>query len=560
MSFLKNAKRLHYIARLLFICAVLATVVVSVAYYAYARPGGGHGYRGGSHSSGGSRRSSSSSHHSSSSSHRSSGSSHRSSSSEPSCQVERRNDGMIACGSRATVTVAGDETDWVLGALLFGGLVYLIFGIIPAGLIAIVVTKTVEVVAEAVGTGRVVRVPQKDWVVGVPKETLTAESLRKNDPNFSIVLFEDFLYSLYALAQRARGTNNGDDSLGTMSAYLSSSAISSLQKRGKPAIEVFGVIVGSMQIEEFSTTSLHSEISASVVFEANYTARHSANKTETGYVRERWTLVRSRNAISRPRGKTNVLTCPCCGAPHTEVAAGHCSHCNQVVNNGAFDWLVKSIELLESASRGPMLVSGCVEQGTDSPTVYDPRLREAMDAFVAKDPEHDWSSFERRVDMIFHEFQIAWSARDLKSMRPFLSDCLFQTQSYWVEAYKQQRLRNVTERARITRREIVKISSDLFYDAVTVRLWGTGLDYTVDENNKLVGGSTTRERDYTEYWTLIRGSERKGRSSTEKTCPNCCAPLNINMAGVCEHCNVKITSGEFDWVLSKIEQDDSYRG
>jgi hypothetical protein len=32
------------------------------------------------------------------------------------------------------------------------------------------------------------------------------------------------------------------------------------------------------------------------------------------------------------------------------------------------------------------------------------------------------------------------------------------------------------------------------------------------------------------------------------------------MAGECEHCGAKVTSGRFDWVLSEIEQDDSYTG
>jgi hypothetical protein len=32
------------------------------------------------------------------------------------------------------------------------------------------------------------------------------------------------------------------------------------------------------------------------------------------------------------------------------------------------------------------------------------------------------------------------------------------------------------------------------------------------------------------------------------------------MAGSCEYCSVHVTAGEFDWVLSKIEQDDAYRG
>ena len=38
------------------------------------------------------------------------------------------------------------------------------------------------------------------------------------------------------------------------------------------------------------------------------------------------------------------------------------------------------------------------------------------------------------------------------------------------------------------------------------------------------------------------------------------APVKIDMAGACEHCHAKVTSGRFDWVLSRIEQDDVYQG
>jgi predicted amidophosphoribosyltransferase len=49
-------------------------------------------------------------------------------------------------------------------------------------------------------------------------------------------------------------------------------------------------------------------------------------------------------------------------------------------------------------------------------------------------------------------------------------------------------------------------------------------------------------------------------SKADLNCPNCGAPLKVNSTGICEFCSGKITSGEFDWVLSLIEQDESYRG
>jgi len=59
---------------------------------------------------------------------------------------------------------------------------------------------------------------------------------------------------------------------------------------------------------------------------------------------------------------------------------------------------------------------------------------------------------------------------------------------------------------------------------------------------------------------LIRGSSRKGPARREPNCPHCGAPLKIGMAGTCEYCRAKVTSGEFDWVLSRIEQDEAYGG
>ena len=73
-------------------------------------------------------------------------------------------------------------------------------------------------------------------------------------------------------------------------------------------------------------------------------------------------------------------------------------------------------------------------------------------------------------------------------------------------------------------------------------------------------GSKMKRRAYSEYWTLIRSRSRKGAPIAKPSCSNCGAPLEINMAGECEHCNAHLTAGEFDWVLSKIEQDDTYRG
>ena len=106
------------------------------------------------------------------------------------------------------------------------------------------------------------------------------------------------------------------------------------------------------------------------------------------------------------------------------------------------------------------------------------------------------------------------------------------------------------------------ISSDRFFDALTVRLFATSLDYTITDGEppRVVAGSRQKQRRYSEYWTLIRSAGKTGAARADANCPSCGAPLRIEMAGHCAYCRAKVTSGEFDWVLSRIEQDDVYDG
>jgi hypothetical protein len=130
---------------------------------------------------------------------------------------------------------------------------------------------------------------------------------------------------------------------------------------------------------------------------------------------------------------------------------------------------------------------------------------------------------------------------------------------YWIAAYQRQHLRNVLDQCTVTAMQPVKIIEDAFYNGITVRIGAQGYDYTVDASGRIVAGSKNNLRRWSEYWTFIRNRQAKPVATrVDLNCPNCGAPLKVNHAGVCQFCGGKITSGEFDWVLSKIEQDESY--
>ena len=387
--------------------------------------------------------------------------------------------------------------------------------------------------------------------------------LRRFDPNFSEIIFTDFCYALYGKAQEARG--RGPQALDLFSPYLGDAARASLLQRNAGGVrEVKGIIVGSMQVTDVQglDTPL---VRTRVLFETNYTEVTShdgqAPAEMSYYVREYWDLERKRDLLSPPPAQATALHCPRCGAPLQQDSVGACAFCLTKIDSGEFQWYVRGITLLSREARGPLLTGNVPEVGTDFPSVIQPNFSTQRAEFEQNHPDFSWSKFQARAGLIFNELQAAWSTLNWDRARPHETDSIFQMHQYWIDAYRRQGLRNALDQCRITAMQPVKIQEDAFYNAITLRIWAEGFDYTVDGNGNIVAGSKTNLRRWSEYWTFIRNRGSKpGAARADLNCPNCGAPLKINAAGVCEYCSGKITSGDFDWVLSKIEQDESYAG
>jgi len=392
------------------------------------------------------------------------------------------------------------------------------------------------------------------------------DQLRRFDPNFSEIIFTDFCYALYARAHDARG--HGAPALNLLSPYLSQQSRNALLQRNPPNLQsVEGIIVGSMQVANVAglATPL---VQIGLEFEANYTQIVSDDKSAKGarnemsyYVRERWELERKRDVLSPPAAQATALHCPRCGAPLEQDNIGACKFCGTKIDSGEFQWYVRAITLVTSEAKGPLLTSNVPEVGTDYPSVVQPAFANVRAAFEHQHPEFSWGEFQARSRLIFTELQTAWATLEWERARPHETDNIFQMHLYWIEAYKRQGLRNALDNCVITAMQPVKIKQDAFYNAITLRIWGAGYDYTVDTAGHVVSGSKNNLRRWSEYWTFIRNARAKPLPMrADLNCPNCGAALKVNLAGICEFCGGKITSGDFDWVLSRIEQDESYAG
>jgi hypothetical protein len=387
--------------------------------------------------------------------------------------------------------------------------------------------------------------------------------LRKFDPNFSEIVFTDFAYALYGKAHDARG--HGAAVLDQFSPYLSDVARSSLLQRNPTGIrEVKGIIVGAMNVEGLRGLDTPT-VTVSLVFESNYTEVTAQNGGKPAqmsyYVRERWDLERKRDLLSPPPAQATALHCPRCGAPLQKDTVGACAFCRTRIDSGEFQWYVKNITLLDRQTRGPLLTSDVPEVGTEYPSVIQQNFQKHKAEFEQNNPSFSWGKFQARARLIFDELQAAWSTLNWERARPHETDNLFQMHQYWIDAYKRQHLRNILDKCVVKSMQPVKVTEDAFYNSITLRIGAEGFDYTIDQNGKIVSGSANKLREWTEYWTFIRNRQAKPEAArADLNCPNCGAPLKVNNAGICEFCGGKITSGEFDWVLSRIEQDESYEG
>jgi hypothetical protein len=424
-----------------------------------------------------------------------------------------------------------------------------------------------------------------------PAGPVDLDDIRRLDPEFSVVLFEDFAYALYAKAHEAR--NNRSD-LDALAPYLSPAVRADLERRPPAGAPVEGVIVGAMRVTYLALPPTSAGVSAAppagesggapggdasgapggtaaaapggqvyvvLEFEANMTVGAAGAQQATQYVRERWHLMRDAGVRTKPPEAVRSFHCPNCGAPFGPEGGDRCQYCGEVVSGGRFDWSVQTLELIELEDRPPSLTGTAQEEGGDQPTIVHPAASEHRAALLRDDPATTDEALAARLRLIYDELNAGWAALDLGRARPFVSDSLYDYLQYWINAYRHQGLRNVLEGMQLLRWSLVKVVRDRHFDSVTVRIWATGHDSTIrTADGAVVGGDPRANRDYSEYWTLIRGAAVRGAPRTDKNCPNCGAPLEVNMAGRCEHCDAKITSGDFDWVLSKIEQDESYTG
>ena len=382
--------------------------------------------------------------------------------------------------------------------------------------------------------------------------------LMEVDPGFSETLFIDFFQQVYSSARQLAPT---EDTAG-LRPWMTASALSQLQATSPATVRE--VIFGATQLSEVVLGKARTRVE--VRCEVNLVGADADGNERQWLRQEIWTLGRRTGVRSPGPDRMRTLCCAACGDPSEPGVNGRCRSCDSVRTGGQTQWEVGTIQVIldRRLPSVALQTGGGIEAGTRQPTIFAPDLAVARRAFINRYPDFSWPDFDARVRETFLKMQASWAARRLEDARAYQTDALYQVHRFWMARYKKGGLINRMSDVKVTRVDVAKVSRDAWFDTVTVRIFASMRDWTERQSDgAVVGGSQTTARIFSEYWTFVRtiGNAKKGVAHTLEQCPSCGAPLDkVSMAGVCGYCDAKITGGEFDWVLSRIEQDEVYRG
>lgn len=395
--------------------------------------------------------------------------------------------------------------------------------------------------------------PAERMVVRVAPWTARVElgALVARDPQFSEVLFLDYARMMFTRVHEERGRGN----LVALGALLRPAALATLDRRGSAPTR--DVVIGSARVVGLRVAGETAQIR--VCFESNL--------TEDGvqrWVQEHWAFSRRADVASPGPEAFAALRCDQCGSALEVRTDGRCAHCGTPLADGRHLWCVEEISLTRARALTGLGLGqgGGVEAGTDIPTHRAPDLAAQLRALQARHPELTLPAFEARAREIFLRVQDAWAAGDRASLRPLETDAVFQTHRYWLDRYEKEGAANHCVAVEVTGTELARVRLDAWYTSITLRIFATMTDWTVDRSGAVIGGSKTQPRRFSEYWTFVRaaGKPAAPRASLD-SCPSCGAPLDkVGESGVCGYCDAKISTGQFDWVLAGIDQDESYGG
>ena len=185
-----------------------------------------------------------------------------------------------------------------------------------------------------------------------------------------------------------------------------------------------------------------------------------------------------------------------------------------------------------------------------------------MEGIHAIDPDFSEAAMKEKIANLYVQMQGAWQNKKFESMRPYMTDALYNQFVMQLNELIRSDYTNYVERIAVMDISLVGWRSDEINDAVVAMVNTRINDYTVDDKTgNVVSGSKNQEKFMCYEWTLIRSKGIKtahpsGEGSEGVTtihCPSCGAPIEMNQSAKCPYCDCVIDANDFDWAISAIK-------
>ncbi len=174
------------------------------------------------------------------------------------------------------------------------------------------------------------------------------------------------------------------------------------------------------------------------------------------------------------------------------------------------------------------------------------------------DPEFDEAELASKISNLYVQLQDAWQAKNLETIRPYLTDAFYNMSDRQVQEMKAEGVTNYVDRIAVLGTDIRGFYQTSGMDHIVVELRTRIVDYTLnDATGELVDGDRNMEKFMTYEWDVCRktGVKTKGAMATVQSisCPQCGAALNINQTAKCPYCDSIVTIDNEDWALCNIK-------
>lgn len=196
---------------------------------------------------------------------------------------------------------------------------------------------------------------------------------------------------------------------------------------------------------------------------------------------------------------------------------------------------------------------------------FDPGV---LSILKQNDPDFSPDLFMNKAKTIAERLQQAWSEGDMMPVRNYVSQGVFNRFRLQLELMvEEEKVRNILSDYKVLKVSVIDLSNSNSYQTLHVSIFACSRDVTVnadaseDEKQKALTAAT-KEAFYEVYsFTRKLGTKTNTKSDWLKgECPNCgYVPDNFSQSNKCESCGSIYNSGEFDWVLSEITQQEEWQ-